>query len=60
MFLLSLMLISLVLGYEKVKKCSMDIYLERLTLGVKMKKLRNPRAYTREGGTSFLGFYGIL
>ena len=54
------MLISLVLGYEKVKKCSMDTYLERLTLGVKMKKLRNPRAYTREGGTSFLGFYGIL
>ena len=60
LFLLSLMLISLVLGYKKFKYCSMDIYLEKLMLGVKIKKLRNPWVYTREGGALFLAFYGKL
>ena len=38
----------------------MDIYLEKLMLGLKIKKIRNPWAYTREGEALFLAFYGIL
>lgn len=53
------MLIFLVLGYKRFPWV-MGIYLERLTLGVKIKTLRNPWAYTRERGTLFLGFYGIF
>ena len=40
------MLIFLVLGYKKFPWV-MGIYLERLTLGVKIKTLRNPWAYIR-------------
>ena len=37
----------------------MDIYSEGLILVVK-SELRNTWAYIGEGGTLFLGFYGIL
>ena len=49
------MLIYLVLGYKKCKKCSMGIYLEGLILGVRIK-LRNECSSL----ALFWGFYGIL
>lgn len=46
-------------SYKKCKKSAMDIYSEGLILGVK-RELRNTWVYVGEGGTLFLGFYGIL